>query len=201
MIFHSSCLEQGENILKKAIAGPSVVSANAASNFDPEVLRSGFGFIFYFGLAKFRRIAHRFLSKFCGNFFAQIFQPCFSRAAGPPGLTLKSSPLKFTPKIVGIALQFQIFEPTSVRYFRKPLRGPPTHGVPKPPSNKKEIPKNPKTPLVLGLSPHWAPQTAISGLQYSLTTEFVLTDVGPVALRGEASSRTGNFSLSSAMQI
>ena len=35
-----------------------------------------------------------------------------------------------------------------VRYFRKPLRGPPTHGTPKPPSNKKKIPKTPKTSII-----------------------------------------------------
>ena len=35
--------------------------------------------------------------------------------------------------------------PPLVRYFRKPLRAPPTHRVPKPPpSNKKEIPKTQK---------------------------------------------------------
>ena len=42
---------------------------------------------------------------------------------------------------------FRVLE-TSVRYFRKPLRGPPTHGVPKPPSNKKRNSKNPKTPII-----------------------------------------------------
>ena len=35
---------------------------------------------------------------------------------------------------------------TVVRYFRKPLRGPPTHGAPKPPSNKKRNSKNPENP-------------------------------------------------------
>ena len=34
-----------------------------------------------------------------------------------------------------------------LRYFRKSLRGPPTHGVRKPPATKKENPKNPKARL------------------------------------------------------
>ena len=36
----------------------------------------------------------------------------------------------------------------SLRYFRNPYGGPLTHGVRKPPSNKKEIPKIPKTPII-----------------------------------------------------
>ena len=35
-----------------------------------------------------------------------------------------------------------------IRYFWKPLRGPPTHGVRKPPATKKENQKNPKTPII-----------------------------------------------------
>ena len=37
----------------------------------------------------------------------------------------------------GQELHQNIFGDQEVRYFRKPLRGPPTHGAPKPPSNKK----------------------------------------------------------------
>ena len=38
---------------------------------------------------------------------------------------------------------------TGIRYFRKPLRGPPTHGVPKSPSNEKGNSKNPENPIIL----------------------------------------------------
>ena len=47
-----------------------------------------------------------FSAKFDGEFFPRIFRPCFARIPGPP-----PPPKKFTPRIVGIPLQFHFLEP------------------------------------------------------------------------------------------
>ena len=43
-----------------------------------------------------------------------------------------------------------IFNPIALDLFENPLRGPPTHGVRKPPNNKKRNSqkKKPKTPII-----------------------------------------------------
>ena len=53
-------------------------------SLDPEVLQSGFGSIFFVGLANFRSIAHEFLSELFSEYFPQNFRPCFSRVGGLP---------------------------------------------------------------------------------------------------------------------
>ena len=53
--------------------------------------------------------------------------------------------LDFLFKEVTILAEF-ITKKFLVRYFRKPLRGPPTHGVRKPPSNQKRKSKKPGNP-------------------------------------------------------
>ena len=60
---------------------------------DPEVLQSGFGLNFKFGLANFRRVI--------GEFFQQI-SPC--QGFRPPH-TKKISLPKFAPKVDGVPLQ------------------------------------------------------------------------------------------------
>ena len=78
--------------------------------FEPEVLQSGFGvnFIFWHGelWENCRRINFDG-EKFAEN-FPQIFRPCFL-----PGFQArpKNSHPKFTPRIVGIPLQFHFLEP------------------------------------------------------------------------------------------
>ena len=53
------------------------------------------------------KIAGKFLSeRLQRSYFLQIVQPCFSRVTG-----LRNARPKFKPKIVGIPLQFRIFEP------------------------------------------------------------------------------------------
>ena len=79
------------------------------------------GWDFYLGLAKLRRIAHKFLSEFFQLIFPSNFSACLSPGFHP------HPPQKITHKIVGIPLQFQMFEPNT---FFKPifcLRGRPTY--------------------------------------------------------------------------
>ena len=63
------------------------------TNLEPEVLQSGFGVNFYFGLADFRKIAggKNFSANFSSNFDGEFLWPCSSRASDPPK--------KFMPKI------------------------------------------------------------------------------------------------------
>ena len=58
---------------------------------DPDVLLSGFGVMFLFGLANFRKIPANFSANLDANFDSEFFGLVFSRASG--------SPKKITPKI------------------------------------------------------------------------------------------------------
>ena len=80
---------------------------------DPEVLQSEFGVTFSFGMANFRKFAGEFLSELFQRIFPQMVRPRFSSVSGPP----QNSRPEFTPRIVGIPLHFQIFEPTSISAY------------------------------------------------------------------------------------
>ena len=83
-----------------------------------------------------------------------------SIAAGPLSMSFKTQGNQtfwrdipgFCWDIPGVPEKFEkkslcsILGPLKLRYFRKPLRGPPTHGLPRPPSNKKRNSKNPENP-------------------------------------------------------
>ena len=68
---------------------------------DPKVMQGGFGLIFYSGLANLGKINGEFLREF----FQRIFLANYFSRLQPPQ---KNSP-KFTPKTVGIPLQFHFW--------------------------------------------------------------------------------------------
>ena len=84
---------------------------------EPEVLQSGFGVFFLFWPGEFwencRQISQRILrAKFLREFLGLVF-PGF-QALSPPKIHAQYSRPKFTPKIVGIPLQFHFLERKNV---------------------------------------------------------------------------------------
>ena len=68
---------------------------------------------------------------------------CTALAAALPG-SLEQLCLSFAGQPLGERGVQPTLLAMCIRYFQKPLRGPPTHGVPKPPSNKKRNSPNPE---------------------------------------------------------
>ena len=89
---------------------------NSEQFVDPEVLQIRFGVTFYFGLADVRKIARTLLSEFTGNFFAK-FQPCFSRASGPPKINPKIHPKNSRPELSASLSNFTFLNPKCSRRF------------------------------------------------------------------------------------
>ena len=90
---------------EEAASSPCNFATAHVTAFDPEVLQSGSGLIlFCFGLANLGKLPANCVAEFSPQVFVQ---PSFSRASAPQ----KKSPPKFTPKIVGMPPQSQIFEP------------------------------------------------------------------------------------------
>ena len=92
---------------------------------------------------------------FCAIALALLAQwPAFARlsleGALGPQLCLGGQIQLGLEKVVfwrkGSSWEASVSRESSIRYFRKPLRGPPTHGVPKPPSNKKRNSKKTENP-------------------------------------------------------
>ena len=67
--------------------------------------RADLGWLFYFGLANFRKIAGEFLSEIWWQFFSSNFRPCFSRVSPPP------PQWKITPKIHAFLSNFTFSNP------------------------------------------------------------------------------------------
>ena len=80
-------------------------SQRGASSWSRRYAERIWGDFFYFGPANFRKIATA--GEFLSEFWWRIFRPGFSRVSGHP----KNSRPKFTPRIVGIPLQFHFLEP------------------------------------------------------------------------------------------
>ena len=87
---------------------PGSLRFPASQVVDPKVLQSILGVNFYnlkFGLANFRKIAGEFF--LMPNSDSKFIGLVFSRVSGPP----ENSRPKFTPKLVGIPLEFHFLEP------------------------------------------------------------------------------------------
>ena len=69
---------------------------------DSVHLRSGFGLIFYLGLANVRKIACNFLSDFVSEFLPRFFRHCFSKVSAP----LQNSPQNSSPKLSAFLSNF-----------------------------------------------------------------------------------------------
>ena len=96
---------------------PECVS-HGGPKVDPEVLQSGFSVNFFLARRIFGKLPANFSAHFDGNFSAKFDGKFF------PQFFPKNSRPKFTPRIVGIPLQFHFLEPPIFC-----LRGRPTKGV------------------------------------------------------------------------
>ena len=81
----------------------------------PTWCRADLGWIFYFCLANFRKIAGEFLSESWRRILIANFSALFYRASGHP----KNSRPKFTSRIVGTPLQFHFLNPKFISGLSK----------------------------------------------------------------------------------
>ena len=94
------------------------------SSVDPEVLQSGFGVIFFWGVWRiFGKVPANFSANFDGDFFVREIFGLVS--LGLQALHKNSRP-KSTPEIVGIPLQSHTFKPNFFLTLIFCLRGRPT---------------------------------------------------------------------------